>query len=96
MNTLLVMNAPPALEEDLVDYLLSLPFIEGFTSFQANGHGQSTGLNVSEQVTGRQQRIQFEIILAEELAAAVLGGLTQQVGPGITYWQLPVTQPGRS
>ena len=38
-DTLLVLNIPPELEEDLVDYLLSRPSVTGFTSFRVYGHG---------------------------------------------------------
>ena len=37
MKTLLVMNIPPALEDDMVDYLLALEEVKGFTSFIAQG-----------------------------------------------------------
>lgn len=38
MNTLLVLNITPELEEELVDYLLSREEVGGFTSYPVHGH----------------------------------------------------------
>lgn len=61
---LLMLIVPPSLEEMLVDVLLQQAEISGFTSSKVNGHGRVHGdgeikLSIVEQVTGRQQRMQF-------------------------------------
>lgn len=60
---LLILIVPPTLEEMLVDTLLVQDKIPGFTSSKVSGHGTVHGkgeaLSIVEQVTGRQQRIQF-------------------------------------
>jgi hypothetical protein len=61
---LLILIVPPTLEEMLVDVLLQQSEISGFTSSKVNGHGTVHGggaakLSIVEQVTGRQQRVQF-------------------------------------
>jgi len=61
---LLILIVPPTLEEMLVDVLLQQAEISGFTSSKVNGHGTVHGdgaakLSIVEQVTGRQQRVQF-------------------------------------
>lgn len=60
---LLILIVPPSLEESLVDILLQQAEISGFTSSKVNGHGTVHGddakLSIVEQVTGRQQRVQF-------------------------------------
>lgn len=60
---LLILIVPPSLEESLVDVLLQQAEISGFTSSKVNGHGTVRGdaatLSIVEQVTGRQQRVQF-------------------------------------
>ena len=60
---LLILIVPPTLEEMLVDVLLQQTEISGFTSSKVNGHGTVHGdnakLSIVEQVTGRQQRVQF-------------------------------------
>jgi hypothetical protein len=63
-QALLIIIAPPNLEEILVDLLLLQKSITGFTSCKVHGHGTRPGagkteLSMVEQVTGRQQRVQF-------------------------------------
>lgn len=63
-QALLIIIAPPNLEEVLVDFLLLQKSITGFTSSKVYGHGTrpevgSQELSMVEQVTGRQQRLQF-------------------------------------
>lgn len=95
MNALLALNIIPELEEELVDYLLSLEEVSGFTSYPVHGHGEQGRLSIAEQVAGRRKRMQFEILLPEEHVDAVIAGLTGEVGKGIHYWQLPVARSGR-
>jgi hypothetical protein len=96
MKTLLVLNIPPALEDDMVDYLLGLQDVRGFTSFIAQGHGGGERLTVTEQVSGRRKRVQFEIIVEAELADRIIAGLSSSVGKDIAYWQLPVSGIGHT
>lgn len=63
---LLILIASPQLEEMLVDILLLQTAISGFTSSKVSGHGTAYGQgdggatqSIVEQVTGRQQRVQF-------------------------------------
>ena len=96
MKNLLVLNIPPALEDDMVDYLLALEEVKGFTSFTAQGHGGGERLTVTEQVSGRRQRVQFEIIVDEALVERVVSGLSANVGKDIAYWHLPVSGIGHT
>lgn len=91
MTTLLVLNLPPALEEDLIDYLLSLDAVSGFTSYHAMGHGEHDNMSIAEQVSGRRKRLQFELLLEDgEVAERIVAGLGSAVGQDIRYWQQPV------
>lgn len=94
MQQLLVLNIPPELEDELVDYLLSLPGAGGFSSYPVRGHGEQARLSIAEQVSGRRKRIQFELILSQELIDSVLTGLREQVGTDIYFWQQAVTRSG--
>ena len=94
--TLLVINIPPALEEDLVDYLLSQPGTSGFTSYSVNGHGDYRELSIAEQVSGRRQRKQFELIMAVDDVHSLVGGLASAVGRDIVDWEQPVQRLGRT
>jgi len=64
MQGLLILIVSPSLDEMLVDILLQQSTISGFTTADVSGHGSSHGegavkLSLVEQVTGRQQRVQF-------------------------------------
>jgi len=99
MDTLLVLNANPEVEDDLLDYLLELDCVSGFTSYPVRGHGRHEGrripLSLAEQVTGRRKRVLVEILLEAAAVPEVLGGLRDRVGTDIIWWQLPVQGFGR-
>jgi hypothetical protein len=94
METLLILNIDPDLEEDLVDYLLQLECVGGFTSWPVRGHGRHGALTLAEQVSGRRKRTQVEILMKAADVPEVLGGLAANVGRDITYWQQPVSDYG--
>lgn len=94
-HTMLVLNIPPEIEEDLVDYLLSLEAVAGFTSFRVYGHGENSLLSIAEQVTGRRARLRYELVLDETQVHGVIANLGAKVGRDIIYWQQPVSNFGR-
>jgi hypothetical protein len=68
MQGLLILIVSPSLEEVLVDILLQHTAISGFTTSNVSGYGTghsanhgegAVKLSLVEQVTGRQQRVQF-------------------------------------
>ena len=98
MNTdyLLRLNIPPGLEEDIVDLLLADPEIKGYQSYPIRGHGRVGAMTVAEQVAGRRDRIQFEIVLDSDLLEQTLQKLKEAFPtPDVIYWVLPVLQSGR-
>ncbi len=95
MNQLLVLNTPPELEDDMVDYLLTVTPTGGFTSYPVHGHGEQRRLSIAEQVAGRRKRVQFELILAEEGVTDLLAGIGTQVGNDIFYWRQSIASSGR-
>ena len=94
MQTMLTLNTNPDLEEDLVDYLLSMEGIGGFTSYSVSGHGDHDDLSISEQVSGQRKRLQVEIILETSQIQSVLGGLVENVGKDFNWWQQPLIASG--
>ncbi len=94
---LLVIIATPAIEDALVDWLLTCEGVSGFTSLKVNGHG--TGhqpLTVAEQVTGRSRKLMFRCHLPMEVAREVIEGLKRDfAGSGLHYWMVPVLEAGR-
>lgn len=95
MNTLLVLNIRPELEEDMVDYLLAQEGVRGFTSYQVRGHGVHEDLSLAEQVSGRRRRLQFELVIEESKVAGILANLKSSVGRDIVYWQHSISNVGR-
>jgi hypothetical protein len=95
MRVLLVMNFNPELEEDMVDYLLGLVDVEGFTSYPVRGHGMHGDLSLSEQVSGRRKRLQMEMLIEQEVAGTVLDGIKASVGRDVVWWLQPVISGGR-
>ncbi len=69
---LLRLNIPPSLEEDMVDLLLSSEEITGYQSYPTRGHGRVGAMSIAEQVAGRRDRIQFEIVLDEDVLESTL------------------------
>ena len=94
MQNLLILNTRPELEEDLVDYLLSLSCVSGFTSYPVRGHGHHQNLSVAEQVSGRRKRLQVELMIEEDAVPTVLSGLVENVGRDINWSRMPVMDSG--
>lgn len=95
-HALLTLNIPPQLEETMVDWLLEHNSAGGFTSMHVYGHGSGlSAMSVSEQVMGRQKRVQFAI--HSELAALQnLLALLHRDFPaaGMHYMLTPVISAG--
>ena len=94
MIKMLVLNIPPELEEDLIDYLLSLGSVTGFTSYETRGHGSDVTLSIAEQVSGRRKRLQFELLIEDGDIRSLLDGLSTEVGKDIAYWEQVIDNIG--
>jgi hypothetical protein len=93
---LLRLNIPPNLEEDVVDLLLGSREIPGFQSYPTRGHGRVGAMTIAEQVEGRRNRVQFEIVIDTELLEPLLQKLKVSLPvPDIIYWVLPISASGR-
>ena len=93
---LLRLNIPPGLEEDIVDLLLANPEIRGYQSFPIRGHGRVGAMTIAEQVAGRRDRVQFEIVLDDGVLESTLRSLKEAFPtPDVIYWVLPVLRSGR-
>ncbi len=96
MNSFLMINVPPTLEDDMVDYLLGLDCVTGFNSYPVRGHGDHNNMSIAEQVTGRRERIQFESLIQAGDYQRIVGGLADAVGKDIVYWQFSAEDIGRT
>jgi len=93
---LLRLNIPPDLEEDVVDLLLASEEIPGFQSYPIRGHGQVGAMTIAEQVEGRRNRVQFEVVLDNDQLETLIKKLKKALPvPDIIYWVLPIASSGR-
>jgi len=61
-EAVLMIITAPNIEELMIDLLLEQPDISGFTSHIVNAHGAGAiELSMQEQVSGRQQKVQFMV-----------------------------------
>ncbi len=61
------LDAPPALEEILADWLMEFDPNQRFSSYTVNDHnGDHTKFSLKEQVTGRQKQVRFELYLEKD------------------------------
>ena len=95
MPAKLVLNINPKFEEELVDALLSMDAVSGFTSMPVSGSGSHRHMSLAEQVTGRRKRVQFELLLDDAHVGDVLAQLRQQLGGNIFYRVEPVARFGK-
>jgi len=94
-NYLVMINAEPAIEEAMVDYLLSLENSQGFTSFPIYAHDHQQNLSILEQVVGRKRHIQFQMYVHKNKVSQLITGLKADfTGSGVNYWVLPVIEHG--
>lgn len=93
-DRLVILNAPSALEEAVVDCLLTLESEHGFSSFPVNvHHHENKGLSLAEQVSGRQKQVCFQIHIDEVGAKLLLNRLKEEFsGAGVQYWVLPMLE----
>jgi hypothetical protein len=93
---LITLAVPPALEESLVDWLLSLETPIGFTSYTTYGHSSRTeGLTLAEQVAGRKKQMHFQMHMPASWVSELIVQLHQDFeGTGIHYWVTPVLKSG--
>ncbi|PPD31171.1 MAG: hypothetical protein CTY19_14730 [Methylomonas sp.] len=91
---LVTINVSTALEEAMVDCLLTFESAQGFSSFPVNAHDhRNHGLSVSEQVTGRQRKMRFQMFIESDHLPALLSTLKNDfTGSGLHYWVMPVLE----
>ncbi|MEY4720180.1 MAG: hypothetical protein RL563_2798 [Pseudomonadota bacterium] len=93
---LITLNVPPALEEAMVDCLLTFETAQGFSSFPVNAHDhRNQGLSIAEQVTGRQRKMRFQMYIDKQHVSALMTKIKSEfAGTGLHYWVVPVIEHG--
>lgn len=89
---LVVLTTAPALEETVIDWLLGRSEGAGFTSLPVSGHSaRHEGLTLTEQVRGRQRRVQFQVHMPLPDVDGFLAAAREQFrGTDVHYWVLPI------
>ena len=93
---LITINVPPSIEESIVDCLLTFETATGFSSFNINAHDhKNEGFSLAEQVTGRQNKVRFQMYVQEQDLQALIAKLKENfAGAGIQYWILSIDDSG--
>lgn len=92
----LTLLCPPAIEEKLLDLLLMSSTTTVFTSTPTAAHGLAhDDLNQIEQVLGRAQAVQVQVIVPGADKAPLLEALRRRFSKtGLRYWVTPVLEAG--
>jgi len=95
-QVLVVLTGPPALESQLIDWLLSRDSGLGFSSSAVHGHStRHDHLSIAEQVTGWQRRLQFQVQLDRSLLERFIAQLAEEfTGTDLHYWVIPLLAGG--
>lgn len=94
---LMVVLVPWRLHEDVVDVLMGLDDISGFTSAEAAGFSREhSHFDVAEQVDGARRFSRFEILHEPAQRAGILAAIEPLVGrERVRYWVVELVEAGR-
>ncbi len=95
-QVLLIIVAPQSLKDDLVDELIQIPFISGFSLLNIQGYSKEhSRFNISEQVVGHQNLFRFEIAHEAKHSESLIKTLSKTSHTKkLRYWITPVLQYG--
>ena len=86
---MLLIVAPPSLEESLVDWLMQNLPESGFTTLEADGHGSDPRhMSAAERVAGRRRNVQFQVLIDRSKAERVVDMLRASFGSAGLVWCL--------
>jgi hypothetical protein len=92
---LLVLIAPPPLEEALVDFLLEREGFSGFSLLHIDGSPAHGALSLAEQVTGRKHQVMFQVHVGCTDARKLVAQLRETFRrAGLHYWITPLIEAG--
>jgi hypothetical protein len=88
---------PKSLEAQVIDHLLKHPeWVGPFITHQVEGHGDPDSIaSVAEQVRGRAERVQIEILLDATHAHDLVNHFREHLpSREIVWWLSPVVESG--
>jgi len=95
-ESVLVLMAPAARRDDIVDALMAHPAISGFSSSHSAGFSRvHSHLNLRERVQGYGDYERFEVICSHSARESLLRELAAMAGRDhLRYWVLPLLETG--
>lgn len=95
-NQILVVIVPQDIKDELVDTLMGLDFISGFSLNEMKGYSkENSHYNINEQVEGYRQFIRFEVLHKEVEEKRIIEALSKPCRAAkARYWILPVVSAG--
>ena len=92
----LTLVCPPAVQEKLLDTLLTSAGSEVFTSTPTYSHGTAQDrLSATEQVMGRSSAVQVNVLLTQDEFASLRELLAREfAGTGLRWWASPLAFEG--
>jgi hypothetical protein len=97
LDVCLQLTLPKTLEARVLDRLLQHPqWVGPFSTHRVEGHGDPEGIaSAREQVRGRAERVQIQILMDGDHVAELLAELkTDQPSRDILWWLSPVLDSG--
>jgi hypothetical protein len=98
MNELhvLVVMVPASLRDEVVDTLIGLEALSGFTLFEVAGYGREhSHFNLQERVAGYRRVYRFEVLHAAGQRSLLFEALARASGAeALRYWVTPVLEEG--
>ncbi|MDB5866344.1 MAG: hypothetical protein JWO70_4150 [Betaproteobacteria bacterium] len=97
-DLVLTLSLPAALEEEVLDHLLSHPeWVSGFTVSAGEGHGLDASLQTAmEKIRGRARRRLVTLLIADANLEPLLASLRAAFrSPEMAFWVTPLIQFGR-
>jgi len=93
----LIIIAPKEIKDDLVDDLMALDIISGFSLTVIDGYSREhSHYSIDEQVEGYRRFFRFEVLHQQEQELQILQALEQTCSPAkVRYWVQPVSRMGR-
>ncbi|MEQ9394623.1 DUF3240 family protein [Haliea sp.] len=94
---LMVLLVPGRLHDDLVDVLMTLDGLSGFSAVEAAGFSREhSHFDVAEQVAGARRFSRFEILHSPEQHERIIGAIEPLVGrEHVRYWLVELLHVGR-
>lgn len=94
-DLILMAVVPELLKDDVVDTLMELALISGFSLFNIQGFSKDHNhYSLREQVEGYKGFYRFEIMHSAQHTSAVLQQLKHVSQGQIRYWLVPIIEQG--